>query len=157
MTDLARMDCLATRRLPYYMFQICLNVSLHWMHGGTNGLLTRRLLQRESGYFLWKKRYVVISFGTSVSPVSLMRRFFFQKKKIHLVQTKVETTSKYVHADVHIWIDMQVFLGWVLIILQLVKALSVMHLEYYAWNCFICYKPSFGRKKKLSVEHYMDV
>jgi hypothetical protein len=81
MTDLERMDCLATGRLLYCLFQICLNVSLHWMHGGTSGLLIRGLLQRERGNFHWKKRSAVILFVTLVSSVSLMLRFFVPKKK----------------------------------------------------------------------------
>lgn len=121
MTDLARMDCLATGRLPYCLFQICLNVSLHWMHGGTSGLLTRGLLQRERGNFLWKKRSVVILFGTLVSSVSLLLRFLVQKKKSSSNEGR-DRNSKYVHVDVHIWIDK----------LQLVKALLVMRFGYYA-------------------------
>ncbi|KAG2707104.1 hypothetical protein I3760_05G132900 [Carya illinoinensis] len=49
MTESEVMDCLAIRRRLYCLFQICPNVSPHWKHGKTNGLLTRRLLLRERG------------------------------------------------------------------------------------------------------------
>lgn len=56
MIELARMACSAIKRLLYCLFPICLNVSLHWMPGETNGLHTRRLLLKETVFFLCEER-----------------------------------------------------------------------------------------------------